>query len=243
MPYAEAIGLYGSDKPDLRFGLPLCDLTEVVRRHDGGGVEMFRAALASGKGDGVVKGWRLPAEHGQPAGPQRGRQAGGLRQGLRRARAGRGPASAAEGRLDPVAPQDHDRCLAQRAERRGRPAGGRPRLFLQFGARKLANTVLGALRLHLAESLGLIPKEGAAAGSSAGSPSFRCSRRPRTASWSPPTIPSPRPCPKICPGWRPSRRPCGPGPTISCSTATRWRAARSGFTRPTCRPACSPPWV
>ena len=38
MSYTEAIGLYGSDKPDLRFGLPLCDLTEVVRRHDGGGV-------------------------------------------------------------------------------------------------------------------------------------------------------------------------------------------------------------
>ena len=49
MTYAEAIGKYGTDKPDLRFDLPLCDLTEVVRRHDGGGVEMFKAALASGR--------------------------------------------------------------------------------------------------------------------------------------------------------------------------------------------------
>ena len=31
-------------------------------------------------------------------------------------------------------------------------------LFIQFGRSKLANTVLGALRLHLAETLGLLPK-------------------------------------------------------------------------------------
>ena len=61
MPYAEAMGSYGSDKPDLRFGLPLVDLTDIVKKHEGGGVEMLRSAITAGRGDGVVKGWRLPS--------------------------------------------------------------------------------------------------------------------------------------------------------------------------------------
>ena len=33
MTYAEAMEKYGSDKPDIRFGNPLVDVTEVFRRH------------------------------------------------------------------------------------------------------------------------------------------------------------------------------------------------------------------
>src|SRR3954471_1341119 len=64
LAWADAMGRYGSDKPDLRFDLPITDLTEIVRRHDGGNVEMLRATLASGKPGGeapVIKAWRLPA--------------------------------------------------------------------------------------------------------------------------------------------------------------------------------------
>ena len=151
MSYAEAIGLYGSDKPDLRFGLPLCDLTEVVRRHDGGGVEMFRAALASGRGDGVVKGWRLPAAARQPPGPQRRRQAGGLRQGLRRPRPAARPHRRRRG-LDPVAAQDHERRLPPRHQRRRRPAGGRPALPAVRRRASWPTPCWAALRLHLAQT-------------------------------------------------------------------------------------------
>ena len=52
---------YGSDKPDLRFELPLVDLTEVVTRHDGGGVGLLQSAVKTP--GGIVKGWRLPAAH------------------------------------------------------------------------------------------------------------------------------------------------------------------------------------
>ncbi|HEX2149111.1 MAG TPA: aspartate--tRNA ligase, partial [Actinomycetota bacterium] len=54
MSYAEALDTYGSDKPDLRFGLPMVDLTKVFA---GTGVQMFQNALSKG---GVVKGLRVP---------------------------------------------------------------------------------------------------------------------------------------------------------------------------------------
>ncbi len=34
MPYDEAMSKYGSDKPDIRFGMELCELTELVQGHD-----------------------------------------------------------------------------------------------------------------------------------------------------------------------------------------------------------------
>ncbi|MCB9528346.1 MAG: aspartate--tRNA ligase [Myxococcales bacterium] len=54
MPYSEAMGRYGSDKPDLRFGLELVDVSEQVR---GSGFSVFANAVAGG---GLVKGIRLP---------------------------------------------------------------------------------------------------------------------------------------------------------------------------------------
>jgi aspartyl-tRNA synthetase len=156
MSYAEATGLYGSDKPDLRFGLPLCDLTEVVRRHDGGGVEMLRAALA-GRADAVVKGWRLPAEHAsklaRTAVDKLEDFAKGFgARGLARARLGAGGAWT-------QTPMKSISDALRTEINAAAGAGEGDLLFLQFGPKKLCNTVLGALRLHLAGELGLIPKD------------------------------------------------------------------------------------
>jgi len=49
IPYAEAMEKYGSDKPDLRFGMELTDLSDVLANTEFG---VFKNALASG---GVVK--------------------------------------------------------------------------------------------------------------------------------------------------------------------------------------------
>lgn len=49
MTYADAMSKYGSDKPDLRFGLEIVDLTDVVRDV---GFKVFSGAIASG---GVVR--------------------------------------------------------------------------------------------------------------------------------------------------------------------------------------------
>ncbi len=54
MTYAQAMEEYGSDAPDLRFGLKLVDLGEVVK---GCGFKVFADAVAAG---GQVKGIRVP---------------------------------------------------------------------------------------------------------------------------------------------------------------------------------------
>ena len=51
LTYAEAMALYGTDKPDLRFGLELADLSDIAGETE---FQVFRSALAEG---GVVKGF------------------------------------------------------------------------------------------------------------------------------------------------------------------------------------------
>ncbi|MDI6799508.1 MAG: aspartate--tRNA ligase [Actinomycetota bacterium] len=54
LTYAEAVGRYGSDKPDLRFGLELVDIGRIVK---GSGFKVFDSVLEAG---GEVKGIRAP---------------------------------------------------------------------------------------------------------------------------------------------------------------------------------------
>ncbi|MCU0255123.1 MAG: aspartate--tRNA ligase [Vicinamibacterales bacterium] len=54
MSYAEAMARYGSDKPDLRFGLPIVELSEAARASS---FTPFKAALES---EGVVRGLVVP---------------------------------------------------------------------------------------------------------------------------------------------------------------------------------------
>lgn len=54
MPYAEAMSKYGSDKPDLRFGLEIVDLSEVLKNSEFG---VFKSALETG---GSVRGIKVP---------------------------------------------------------------------------------------------------------------------------------------------------------------------------------------
>jgi aspartyl-tRNA synthetase len=160
LPWTEAMGKYGSDKPDLRFDLPLCDLTEVVRRHDGGGVEMLRATLASAKPGHdapIIKAWRLPAAD---AGKMSRSELDKLEEfakgfgarGLARARIGAGG----------VWTQSPMKTITDALRTEINAAAGLQEgdiFFLQFGSPKMVNAVLGGLRLHMAEKLGLIPKD------------------------------------------------------------------------------------
>ncbi len=54
MTYAEAMDRYGSDRPDLRFGMELIDITDTAGQTD---FKVFRSAIEAG---GVVKAIRVP---------------------------------------------------------------------------------------------------------------------------------------------------------------------------------------
>jgi aspartyl-tRNA synthetase len=156
--FAEAMALYGSDKPDLRFGLPLCDVTDVVRKHNGGNVDMLqKAVVATGPEPGVVKAWRLPAAQ---ASKMSNAEVDKLEEyvkglgarGLARARIGAGGAWT----RSPM------KTMSEAMRQDLNAAAGLQEgdlFFLQFGTRKLVNTVLGGLRLHVANKLNLIPKD------------------------------------------------------------------------------------
>jgi len=57
LSYDEAMDRYGSDKPDLRFGLEILDVSEIVRDS---AFTVFRSAVAEG---GVVRAIAVPARH------------------------------------------------------------------------------------------------------------------------------------------------------------------------------------
>ena len=54
LPYAEALEVYGTDKPDLRFGLHMADLSDIAATTD---FRVFQSALDGG---GIVKGFKTP---------------------------------------------------------------------------------------------------------------------------------------------------------------------------------------
>jgi len=160
MPYDEAMDKYGSDKPDLRFDLPLCELTETVRARNGGGVGMFTSALESTRpahDPTVIKGWRLPAQWAKSISRteidklEEFVKGMGAR-GLARARVG------AEGAWT----QTPLKSISAELRADINAAFGAEEgdlLFFQFGGSKLCHTVLGHLRLHLANKLDIIPKD------------------------------------------------------------------------------------
>ncbi len=55
--YQEAIGHYGTDKPDLRFGMKMTDVTDIAVKSD------FRVFQRAVEGDGVVKGFVVEGGH------------------------------------------------------------------------------------------------------------------------------------------------------------------------------------
>jgi aspartyl-tRNA synthetase len=148
LPYAEAMARFGSDKPDLRYGMELADLSEAFR---GTGFRAFAGALDAG---GVVKGFAAP---GAASWSRKDLD------GLVTEAQGRGAsglvwiAFAGSEVKSPVA-----RFLSEeelRAVREAMGAGDGDLALLVADTESRANTVLDGLRRLMAERLELIPPD------------------------------------------------------------------------------------
>ncbi len=144
LSWDEAINRYGSDKPDLRFGLELVDCTDLFR---GAGFQVFAQAVAGG---GAVKALVVPGEGfsrkdlDDLAEQARGFGAKGL-VWVRLTEAGL--QSPAARHLEPLRPALAERCGARVGDL----------VLLVADTMPLAAEVLGRLRVALAGRLGLVP--------------------------------------------------------------------------------------
>jgi aspartyl-tRNA synthetase len=145
IPYDEAIARFGSDKPDLRYGLELTDLTELLRET---GFNAFRGVIDGG---GAVKGMNAGKRELPRA------QLDGLVDEAK-ALGGKGLVWAfreGDGWRSPVAKFLSADELAAMNDALG--AGEGDLLLLAADRPKAAASVLGGLRVRLAERFGLVP--------------------------------------------------------------------------------------
>jgi aspartyl-tRNA synthetase len=159
MPYAEAMGSYGEDKPDLRNPLRLHDLTAIIKQHGGGGVQLFEKIIADG---GIIKILRVPRDAAQKISGTEVRKLEDVAKGM-------GAAGLGSARLDPAgtgpavawtqSPFGKTANEALRAAVQAHIGGGPGDLLLfQLGNPKVANTVLSQLRQQLGKKLDLLEK-------------------------------------------------------------------------------------
>jgi len=167
MTFAESMAKYGNDKPDLRFGMPHSDITDLVIDHSGGGIPFF-ASIAERFQTGqyrrdlpaeIVKVLRVPAESASSLSRAeldkledfvKGMGA----KGLARAKVDNA-GNWAQSPLGKAVTPELRRAINERV---GCAEGDL--LFFQFGKEAVVQTVMANLRVHLAKKLKLIPETG-----------------------------------------------------------------------------------
>jgi aspartyl-tRNA synthetase len=144
MGYAEALSKYGSDKPDLRFGLEILDFSNVFRDSE---FRVFKEIIAGG---GTVRGILLPKGNSYSRSQldvltkDQAKQMGFT--GLIWARPGEPPTSSVKSISEASL-----RAAFQQAK-----ASGEDLLLLAAGGGESVSKLLGTLRLHLAKKENLL---------------------------------------------------------------------------------------
>ena len=145
MPYAEAMAKYGSDKPDLRFGLEIQDFGPLFADSPFG---IFREAVAHG---GTVRGFVIPG-----AGGYSRREVDGLVEQARQL----GAAGLIYARYTAEGVQCSVKAVGDEGTRKVlEQSGATPSdlLVLASGAPDAVSKLLGQLRLQVAKQANLIP--------------------------------------------------------------------------------------
>jgi aspartyl-tRNA synthetase len=165
MPFEESMAKYGNDKPDLRFGMPHTDLTDVVIEHGGGGIPFWKEIadkFTSGKyrrdlPAEIVKAIKLPAANALSRA-----ELDKLEEFVK----GMGAKGLARAKLDAegnwtqsplaktISPELRKAINAKTDAKDG------DLLLFQFGKESVVQTVMANLRIHLAKKAGMIPESG-----------------------------------------------------------------------------------
>ena len=143
MPYDEAIAKYGSDKPDLRFGLAIRDLSDVFRDAE---FRVFKEIVAGG---GVVRGFAVPAGN---------RYTGNQIKGLENQAKEMGLAGLISVRPGPP-PTSTVRSLSETTLERALEIAGASRddlLLMAAGPADATSRLLGQMRLAIAKKENLV---------------------------------------------------------------------------------------
>ena len=145
MPYAEALAKYGSDKPDLRCGMPIQDFGELFRESS---FRVFREIVVSG---GTVRGFVVPA-----AGSYSRSEVDNI---INQVKAAGRHVSWARRSDDGAITSSILKAVGEDGVRRMLDATGTPQgglLFVAAGTGVAASKLLGQLRLTLAKKDGLL---------------------------------------------------------------------------------------
>jgi aspartyl-tRNA synthetase len=165
MPFDDSMRDYGNDKPDLRFGLPHHDLTDLVIEQSGGGIPFWKD-IADKFASGAYRR-DLPAEIVKclviPASANLSRAEADKLEDFVKGMGAKGLARAKVAddgtwTQSPLAKT----VTPEMREAIHRITGAKPGdlLCFQFGKESLVQTVMANLRVHVAKKLKLIPEHG-----------------------------------------------------------------------------------
>ena len=154
LEYAEAMDRYGSDKPDLRFGLEMTDVTDLAKETE------FRVFLSVAQNGGIIKGFVVPGQGEYTGTMMRNLEetaqkfgAGGLSHARFHGAGAIGEIAEEDVLLSPGLrmPVEWSRRLA---ETMGAVPGDM--VLLMAGPARQVNTWLSAMRDHMGQALGLV---------------------------------------------------------------------------------------
>jgi len=153
LEYADAMNRYGSDKPDLRFGLEMTDVTALANETE------FRVFLSVAQNGGIIKGFVVPGQ---------GECTGTMMRNLEQTAQGFGAGGLShvrfhgDGALDAIAEEDVQlspglRMPVEWSRRLAQRMGAVPGdlVLLMAGPPRQVNTWLSAMRDHMGATLGL----------------------------------------------------------------------------------------
>ncbi|MBI1944195.1 MAG: aspartate--tRNA ligase [Deltaproteobacteria bacterium] len=151
MSYDEAMSRFGSDKPDLRFAMEHTDLTDIVKKHQGGGIKLFADVVATP--GNIIKAMVIEKKREMSRTEV---------DKLEDVAKGMGSKGVGRVRLDetgqwtqgPFGKAVTPEMRAEVNQACGAKAGDV--ILFQLGKASLVHTVLGGLRLHLRDKLGLV---------------------------------------------------------------------------------------